>query len=243
MKFSRKTYLILSSVALLLLAVFLWVQGVGPGALEFRDTTASQPSQDTASTTKSRPPRDSSATGSEASPAKNPIPNAASSEHGTADAGGPEKTRASDRDAIVTPSGVRKSVVDPMASWADLPPWPEGPRLYAEVETSSKRYINLRPDDFGVLPRISTNPGERLDIKITIPEAEAGEKIHVELPNGGVFTDSEVVGRIYDVLPGHSFSFAVFADDARGKCNVKLRHRGHTRSIALWVGEPEENGT
>lgn len=130
-----------------------------------------------------------------------------------------------------------------MASWEDLPPWPEGPRLYAEVETSSKKYINLRPDDYGSLPRIRTSPGELLEIKIIIPEAAVGEKIHVEMPNGGGFSDSEVAGRIYEVQSGHSFSFSIFADEARGNCNVKLRHRGHTRSIPLWVGEPEETGS
>lgn len=130
-----------------------------------------------------------------------------------------------------------------MASWADQPPWPEGPRLYAEVETSSKKYINLRPDDYGALPRIQTGPGELLEIKITLPESEPGEKVHVELPNGGSFSDMDVVGRIYDVEAGKSFSFSIFADDARGNCNVKMRHQGHTRSIPLWVGEPEENGS
>ena len=168
---------------------------------------------------------------SEKSQEKSPIP------------AGPATTRARQRDAVVTPFGVRKSVVDLMASWTDLPPWPEGPRLYAEVETTSKKYINLRPDDYGALPRILTNPGERLEIKITIPDAEPGEKIHVELPNGGAFSDSKVVGRIYDVQEGHSLTFSVFADEARGNCNVKMRHRGHTRSIPIWVGEPEETGS
>lgn len=147
------------------------------------------------------------------------------------------------REALARRSGTTKAVSDPMASWEDLPPWPEGPRLYAEVETSSKKYINLRPDDYGSLPRIRTSPGELLEIKIIIPEAAVGEKIHVEMPNGGGFSDSEVAGRIYEVQSGHSFSFSIFADEARGNCNVKLRHRGHTRSIPLWVGEPEETGS
>jgi hypothetical protein len=147
------------------------------------------------------------------------------------------------REALANRSRTPKSVVDLMASWSDQPPWPEGPRLYAEVETSSKKYINLRPDDYGVMPRIHTGPGELLEIKITFPESEPGEKIHVELPNGGSFSDSEVVGRIYDIEAGKSFSFSIFADDARGNCNVKMRHQGHTRSIPLWVGEPEENGS
>ena len=48
MNFSRKTYLILTAVALLLLAAFLWLQRMGSGTLESRDTTGSQTTQDAA---------------------------------------------------------------------------------------------------------------------------------------------------------------------------------------------------
>jgi hypothetical protein len=156
---------------------------------------------------------------------------------------GPSVTRANRRDTAVSPDGVRKVVVDPIASWDDQPPWPEGPKLFAEVETSTRRYVNLRPDDVGEMPRVRAKSGEKLEIKISIPEGEPGEKIHVELPNGGKFADSDVRGRIYALPDNRTLSFDYLADDARGHCNVKLLHCGHTRSLPVWVGELPEPAT
>lgn len=137
----------------------------------------------------------------------------------------------------MTASGVRKQLIDPMASWSEQPAWPEGPRLFAEVETSGKRYVNLRPDDVGELPRIQTAAEEKINITISIPEGDPGEKIHVELPNGGSFPDNESKGRILVLSENRTLSFPYITDRVVGFCNVKLRHRGHTRSLTIWVGE------
>lgn len=156
---------------------------------------------------------------------------------------GPEKTRASRRDEVVDAAGKRKTQIDPMASWTDQPAWPEGPKMYAEVETSSRRYINLRPDDIGEMPRVRAEAEERLELKLTFPEGEPGEKIHVELPNGGAFADTEARGRVYVLPKNRTLSFPFIADDTRGHCNVKLHHRGHSRSLPVWVGELPEFAT
>lgn len=130
-----------------------------------------------------------------------------------------------------------------MASWLELPPWPEGPRIFAEVDTATTRYINLRPNDVGVLPTVQARSGERLDLRFSLPEGEPGERIFVEIPNGGVFVDSEERGRVF-VLPDNlTVSFPFIADDAAGHCNVKLRHRGHTRSLPVWVDDSSESNS
>ncbi len=156
---------------------------------------------------------------------------------------GPTVTRSSLRETVVTASGVRKALVDPMASWTELPPWPEGPQLYADVETPSTRYVNLRPDDIGEMPRINAEAGEKLELKVSIPTADAGEKIHIELPNGGSFTDTQAIGRVLNLSENRTLTFDFIADDSRGYCTVKFRHRGHTRSLPVWVGAPEEKGS
>jgi hypothetical protein len=173
--------------------------------------------------------------------AASPQPDASAQEPATT--AGPEKTRATRRDEIVTASGKRKTQLDPMASWSDLPPWPEGPRLFAEVETSSRRYINLRPDDIGELPRVMADAEERIELRVNFPEGEPGEKIHVEIPNGGAFADSKVRGRIYQLPENRTLSFPFITDDSHGHCNVKFRHRGHTRSLPVWVGDLPETAS
>lgn len=156
---------------------------------------------------------------------------------------GPTATRASRRREAVSPDGIRRTVVDPMASWAELPAWPEGPRLFAEVDTGTRRYVNLRPDDVGELPRIRAKAKERIELRVNFPEGEPGEKIHVELPNGGSFADSEAKGRVFTLPENRTLSFPYITDDAGGHCNVKLRHRGHTRSLPVWIGELPEPAT
>jgi hypothetical protein len=123
-----------------------------------------------------------------------------------------------------------------MASWSELPAWPEGPRLFAEVETSSRRYVNLRPDDVGELPRVRAEAEERIELRVNFPDGEPGEKIYIEIPNGGAFADSDAKGRVFELPENRTLSFPYLTDDSRGYCNVKLRHRGHTRSLPVWVG-------
>lgn len=130
-----------------------------------------------------------------------------------------------------------------MATWENIPPWPEGPQLFAEAETSSRRYVNLRPDDAGDLPRIYADAEERIELRVKFPDGEPGEKIYVELPNGGSFPDSKKFGRIFELPSDRTLSFAYISDESLGYCNVMLRHRGHTRSLPIWVGEPPESGS
>lgn len=127
-----------------------------------------------------------------------------------------------------------------MASWENLPPWPEGPRLFAEVETSTRRYVNLRPDDIGELPRIHAAAEERIELRVNFPEGEPGEKIFVEIPNGGSFPDLKAVGRVYQLPENLTLSFPYITDDAHGYCSLAFRHRGHTRSLPIWIGELPE---
>ena len=59
----------------------------------------------------------------------------------TTDKQGPAVTKSTRRDAVTSPDGIRRTIIDPMASWPELPAWPEGPRLFAEVDTGSRRYV------------------------------------------------------------------------------------------------------
>lgn len=147
-------------------------------------------------------------------------------------------SQAAQKRTIVTASGVRKELIDPMAGWEDLPPWPEGLRLYAQVETADKRYVNLRPDDVGELPRVEAEAEEMMEITVSIPEADPGEKLYVELPNGGRFPDQEAVGRMVFLGSNRTVPLKIITDESRGHCNVKIIHRGQTRSLPIWVGAP-----
>lgn len=149
----------------------------------------------------------------------------------------PTDTRASHRDTVTNSKGERKKVIDPIASWDNPPPWPEGGRLYAEVETSERKYVNLRPDEVGEMPRILAKAEEQIELKVNFPDATPGEKIYVEIPNGGTFPDSDMYGRLYELPENRTLSFPYVTDDANGYCTVMIRQGGHTRSLPIWVGE------
>ena len=151
---------------------------------------------------------------------------------------GPQLTKAGQRDA--TPAGgPRKIVIDPLAAWKETPPWPEGPHLLADVETSGKHYVNLRPNDKGLMPRLNVSANETLSINLSLPDSDPGSSIHVELPNGGHFPDESSAGKLFVVSEKRTVSFVVDADGSRGFCTVNIRQAGHTRCLPLWVGEPE----
>jgi hypothetical protein len=153
---------------------------------------------------------------------------------------GPSLTRSRQRDGLAPSSQGRKILVDPMATWDSPPPWPEGPRLYAEVETSTRRYVNLRPDDVGELPRIQTSASERIELRIHFPDGLPGEKIFIEIPNGGSFPGLNSFGIVRLLPEDRRISIPYITDDDRGYCTIALRHRGHTRSLPIWVGELPE---
>lgn len=162
---------------------------------------------------------------------------------GTQDRGGSQAGKSPAAATRSGPRGVvqdgRKTVVDPMASWSEVPAWPEGPRLFAEVETSRKRYVNLRPNDLGMMPRIDVEANESLKISITLPEGGAGDTIYVEIPNGGRFPEVDLMGQSLAVDGKGRVAFDFIADESRGHCTVHIRQNGHTRTLPLWVGEPE----
>jgi hypothetical protein len=188
-----------------------------------REAQASQPSQ-------TNP-------GGETSPGTSPERNARRNDD-SSEKTGPLVTKPRLRDAT-TDKGGRRAIVDPLASWSESPPWPEGPKLYAEVDTPARRYINLRPNDIGIMPLVQVESKDPLTVTLSLPEASPGEKIYLELPNGGEFPGMEGVGRILPVSEARTLTFTMLADDSRGHCTLHVRHRGHTRTLPLWVGEPE----
>jgi hypothetical protein len=164
----------------------------------------------------------------------------AKSDPGAPAAEGPAKTRSSRREGVVTSSGKHKTLVDPMASWNETPPWPEGPRLMADVETSATKYVNLRPNEMGVMPSLNVKPEEVLDISLSVPESSPGEPIYLELPNGGGFPGETSRGKSLPVSDKRTVSFSVSAASLRGHCTVHIRQGGHTRTLPLWVGDRPE---
>lgn len=117
-------------------------------------------------------------------------------------------------------------------------PPPPGPSLSADVRTEAKHFLNLRPNNVGVMPRLRVAPGEFLLASLSLPDSSPGDRIHAELSDGGVFPDTKEPGRIYRVAENKSVEITFQASEVRGNCTLLLRQAGHTRTLPLWVGAP-----
>lgn len=131
-------------------------------------------------------------------------------------------------------------VVDLAAASTEEPAWPPGPRLLAEVETSTRRYVNLRPNQFGLMPTLRVAAGEALAVHLQLPDGEPGEAVFVELTDGGAFPDSPAKGRTLRTGADRRLSLAVQADARPGNCTLVIRQAGLNRVMPLWVGPPLE---
>ncbi len=108
----------------------------------------------------------------------------------------PARTKRTDR-AKPDFSIANKTTVDMSPPAEEETPWPAGPRLYAEAISANKRFLNIRPNNLGMMPRLRVGPREAMQVTLTLPENTVGDRIHVELSDGGAFLDTEAIGRVY----------------------------------------------
>ena len=227
MKSKRILYVFLA-IALLLIAVFLtrpaWLGGG-------TSTTSTSGNRDTTSSNNAALANTQGSTSAAA-------PSTPAVAAGTADESAtpaPKPNTSSTRRPIPTE---KKPVKDILASWDAQPPWPEGPRLMVDVESADTRYVNLRPNEQGVMPRLDVGASETLQVKLSMPDSPPGETIFLELPNGGTFPDQELKGKTLPIGDKRTIDFSMNASALRGHCTIYIRQAGHTRTLPLWVGEP-----
>lgn len=132
----------------------------------------------------------------------------------------------------------KKPVKDILASWESQPGWPEGPRLLLDVESAETRYVNLRPNEIGIMPTINTGANETLIATVHLPESTPGEHVYIELPHGGKLSGTTNMGQKIIISPERTITFEMTTDDQRGHCAVNIRTEGHTRTLPIWVGAP-----
>lgn len=171
--------------------------------------------------------------------AASPVKAAAPSAVATSDSSNPPADRrpatSSSRRPIPTD---KKPVKDILASWESQPGWPEGPRLLMDVESAETRYVNLRPNEIGIMPTINTGANETLSATVHLPESTPGEHVYIELPHGGKLTGTSYMGQKITISPERTITFEMITDDQRGHCAVNIRTEGHTRTLPIWVGAP-----
>lgn len=147
---------------------------------------------------------------------------------------GPNKTKRADRSAPIDRSKLH--VVDMEKSAQEIPQWPDGPKVYAEVATESKRLINLRPNSVGIMPTVNIGTEESVALKLSFPENEPGDRIYIELTDGGFFTDCDKPGRVLTLNKSRTLEVPFSSDTRVGEMKLVFRQSGHSRTLPLWVG-------
>lgn len=89
------------------------------------------------------------------------------------------------------------------------------------------------------VPTLDVAANERLSVRLSFPEGTPGDRIFMELTDGGRFENTEDMGQVLEVGPDRTLSFVFFADGRGGNCGLTFRQAGHSRVIPLWVGAPQ----
>lgn len=134
--------------------------------------------------------------------------------------------------------------VDHAAHSGETTPWPPGPRLFAEVLTATRRHLNVRPNNIGLMPRIPVETGDPVVLKLQSPDGSPGDAIYVELADGGSFPGAANLKGTKITLGENLTAELPFTADIRhGNCTVLIRQAGHSRTLPIWVGPlPEVAG-
>ncbi len=94
----------------------------------------------------------------------------------------------------------------------------------------------MRPNNRGIMPTVELATNESVLIKLQFPENRPGDRIHVELVDGGYFTDSEKPGRILTLAENRTAEVTISSDDRPGHLKLYVRQSGHTRVLPFWTG-------
>ena len=145
------------------------------------------------------------------------------------------RTKLRDRSAPLDRS--KLPITDVSKNIIEQSAWPDGPRLFAEFSTESKKFTNLRPNSIGVMPRIQVTAGESLELKLEAPGSAENDILYVELTDGGTFTDTpDLRGRRISLGANLTAEIPLTADLRDGYFNIVIRQAGHSRTLPVWVG-------
>ncbi len=93
------------------------------------------------------------------------------------------------------------------------------------------------------MPRVAVGANEQIEVKFQLPENSKGDRVFVELTDGGNFVDDPNRGRIFTLGDDRKISIPIQSDHRPGYFNLLVRQAGHTRTLPLWVGPLPELAT
>lgn len=109
--------------------------------------------------------------------------------------------------------------------------------VVADIMIANARHV-LVPNQIGVFERLYVKPSQEIQISVGYPEANPGDKVVVEMNDGGLLGN----GKPTDIIvlnEAKRASFQIKVTDAFGTHRVALYHNVDRKILDFWVGQSE----
>ena len=126
-------------------------------------------------------------------------------------------------------------------TFGDETPLYAGQAFEAFVEVGG-RYLRMMPNQAGNFPRVFVDKPEPVSIRVKMPDASVGDRVVVNVLDGGELVDGEARERYTVRLVEEDRCVAVTLEPSAnsGSHRVLFRHFGQTCVADVWVGPDNE---
>ncbi|HEY5895676.1 MAG TPA: hypothetical protein VIT91_20850 [Chthoniobacterales bacterium] len=109
-----------------------------------------------------------------------------------------------------------------------------GDRAIAAVSYAGRKY-SLQPTQYGFFDRVLIEPSAKVPVQVTYPDGEPGEKVIVEVEDGGQL-DNDSILAVQALDDEKRLAFVFQATDQTGIFRVTLRKGGDVKTLNFWAG-------
>jgi len=116
----------------------------------------------------------------------------------------------------------------------------KGPSAVIQVNGDLKK---LKLNTIGEFDQINVGPKQTIPIALSLPDRDPGQKISVQVEDGGYVGkgNAEGKGDIVEVLPvndNHQIVFAFTTNNLDGVYRIAVAHGADVQVFKFWVGQP-----
>lgn len=110
----------------------------------------------------------------------------------------------------------------------------EGQRAVADISFGGRKY-SLKPAQYGIFDQILVEPSSRIPVQVTYPDGEPGEKVIVEVEDGGRL-DNDSILAIQSLDDEKRLAFVFRTTAQTGLFRVTLRKGADVKTLNFWAG-------
>ncbi|HEY5893346.1 MAG TPA: hypothetical protein VIT91_08960 [Chthoniobacterales bacterium] len=109
-----------------------------------------------------------------------------------------------------------------------------GDRAVAAVSYAGRKY-SLQPTQYGFFDRVLIGPSAKVPVQVTYPDGEPGEKVIVEVEDGGQLDNNSILA-VQALDDEKRLAFVFQATDQTGIFRITLRKGDDVKTLNFWAG-------